>query len=53
MKRDINYYKQLEKLNYYVYHKKQYEKPKGWYKVDYYDDKKTGMYAEAYKNYNG
>lgn len=53
MKRSIKFYKDLQKLNDYIYHTKQYEKPEGWRCIDKYDDKKTGMYAEAYKNYNG
>lgn len=52
MKRNLNFYKDLQKLNDYIYHTKQYDKPKGWQYVDKYDDKKTGMYAEAYQNYN-
>ena len=53
MKRSINFYKDLQKLNDYIYHTKQYKKPEGWICIDKYNDKKTGMYAEAYQHYNG
>ena len=50
MTRDINYYKDLEKLNYSLYKNLNYNIPKGWSYLDKYDDKHTGFYAEAYKN---
>ena len=50
MTRNTEYYKALEQLNYYIYHKKQYIKPNGWQFIDSYNDKNTGFYSEAYKN---
>ena len=53
MTRDIKYYKDLEKLNYSLYKNLSIDKPEGWTYLDNYYDKRTGFYAEAYKNPEG
>lgn len=52
MARDINFYKELERLNYSLY-PNSVIKINTWDFVCKHNDKQTGMYAEAHKNSNG
>ncbi len=53
MIRNIQFYKDLEQLNYYIYHDGKFSKPNGWTYIDKYENKKTGFYSEAYQNTQG
>ena len=53
MKRKIQFYEDVEQLNYYIYHDGKFQLPSFWNYLDKCDDKKTGMYAEVYKSPEG